>query len=214
MTTSASRRRREDSRRAAKRLPRTNRKLQLLTQAKKLFLSVGYRATTTEKIAQAAGVSELVLHRHFDDKKALFLEVLREIRESTLRRWQIDTAKQASPLKKLQALAADYLGASRTHALEFRVLHRSLVETQDAEVTAFLRAFYLDCEILLAQIIAEGQQVGVFRAGLDPRVGAWELIRTALAYTLTLPLGIPLYEEPDYAARASECLLGCLISKS
>jgi len=214
MTTSASCRRRGDSRSTAKRLPRTNRKLQLLTQAKKLFLSIGYRAATTEKIAQAAGMSEPALHRHFDDKKALFLEVLRDIRESTLRRWQIDMAGKADPLEKLQALAADYLGASREHALEFRVLHRSLVETQDAEVTVFLRTFYLDCEMLLAQIIAEGQQIGVFRTGLDPRVGAWELIRTALAYTLTLPLGIPLNEEPDYAARAIECLLGCLISKA
>jgi hypothetical protein len=26
-------------------------------------------------------------------------------------------------------------------------------------------------------------------------------------------LGIPLYEEPDYAARAIECLLECLLSK-
>jgi AcrR family transcriptional regulator len=214
MTTSPSRRRRGDPRSAAKRLPRTNRKLELLTQAKKLFLSVGYRATTTEKIAQAAGVSEPALHRHFDDKKALFLEVLRDIRESTLRRWQMDMARQSGPLEKLQTLAADYLGSSRDYASEFRVLHHSLVETQDAEVTSFLRSFYLDCEVLLAQIIAEGQQTGVFRAGLDPRVGAWELIRTALAYTLTLPLGIPLYEEPDYAARAIECLLGCLISRA
>jgi len=71
----------------------------------------------------------------------------------------------------------------------------------------------LDCETLLAQVIAEGQQAGQIRSSLDPRVGAWELIRTALAYTLTLPLGIPLYEEPDYAARAIECLFECLLCK-
>ena len=64
---------------------------------------------------------------------------------------------------------------------------------------------------LLAQIISEGQQTGVFRRNLDPRVGAWELIRTALGYTLTLPLGVPLYEEPDYLTRAVECLLHCLL---
>ena len=51
----------------------------------------------------------------------------------------------------------------------------------------------------------------MFRRNLDPRVGAWELIRTALGYTLTLPLGIPLYEEPDYLTRAVECLLHCLL---
>lgn len=56
---------------------------------------------------------------------------------------------------------------------------RSLLETQDAEVASFLRAFYLDCETLLAQVIAEGQQGGQFRSGLDPRVGAWDIISRA-----------------------------------
>jgi len=37
------------------------------------------------------------------------------------------------------------------------------------------------------------------------------LIRTALAYTLLRPLGIPLYEEPDYLSRAIECALQCLL---
>jgi hypothetical protein len=37
------------------------------------------------------------------------------------------------------------------------------------------------------------------------------VIRTALGYTLTAPLGIPLYEEPNYIERAIECLLQCLL---
>ena len=90
-------------------------------------------------------------------------------------------------------------------------MHRTLVESDDEEIVALLRAFYLDSETLLAQIIAEGQQSGVFRRSLDPRIGAWELIRTALGYTLTLPLSPPLYAEPDYLPRAIECLLHCLL---
>jgi TetR/AcrR family transcriptional regulator, cholesterol catabolism regulator len=201
------------SRRVTKRLRQADRKRQLLTHAKQLFLTLGYHATTTEKIAQSAGVTEPIVYRHFDDKKGLFLEVLREIRESTLQRWQAEIAQTKNPLEKLQTLAQDYLGSTRDHASEFQVLHRSLVETQDADIAAFLRAFYLDCETLLAQVVAEGQKSGLFRGNLDPRVGAWELIRTALAYTLTLPLGIPLYEEPDYAAQAIDCLLECMLNK-
>jgi len=213
MSKSVVRRRRAKPRQPARRLPQADRKRELLTHAKQLFSTLGYHATTTEKITQAAGVTEPVLYRHFGDKKALFLEVLREIREATLLSWEVEMARQADPLAKLHAIAGAYLGSTREHAPEFRILHRSLVETQDAEVVSFLRAFYLDCETLLAQVIAEGQQGGQIRSNLDPRVGAWELIRTALAYTLTLPLGIPLYEEPDYAARAIECLLECLLCK-
>jgi AcrR family transcriptional regulator len=190
---------------------KAERKRQLLTHAKQLFVTLGYQNTTTEKIARAAGVSEPVLYRHFESKKALFLEVLQEIREATLDRWQAETAGVADPLAKLHAIMDRYLGSTREHALEFRIMHRTLMETEDAEIVSLLRAFYLESERLLAQIIIEGQQTGVFRRSLDPRVGAWELIRSALGYTLTLPLDVPLYGEADYLQRAIECLLHCLL---
>jgi AcrR family transcriptional regulator len=190
---------------------RADRKQQLLAQAKQLFVTLGYQNTTTEKIARAARVSEPMLYRHFDSKKALFLEVLQQIRDATLIRWQAANAEITDPLAKIHAIADSYLGSTREHALEFRIMHRSLVETDDEEILGLLRAFYLDSEAILAQIIAEGQHTGVFRRSLDPRVGAWELIRTALGYTLTLPLGLPVYQESDYIARAIDCLLHCLL---
>jgi AcrR family transcriptional regulator len=211
MPMSAPQRRRDDPPKAPARMRKVERKRQLLLHAKQLFVKLGYQSTTTALIAGAAGVSEPVLYRHFESKKALFLEVLQEIREATLTRWHNETANLTDPLAKLHAIADMYLGTTREHALEFRIMHRTLVETDDDEIVAFLRAFYLDSESLLAQVISEGQQTGVFRRSLDPRVGAWELIRTALGYTLTLPLGIPLYQESDYLARAIECMLHCLL---
>jgi AcrR family transcriptional regulator len=190
---------------------KAERKRQLLTHAKQLFVTLGYQNTTTEKIAGAAGVSEPVLYRHFESKKALFLEVLQEIRQATLERSQSEAAGLVDPLAKLHAIMDRYLGSTREHALEFRIMHRTLMETEDAEIVSLLRAFYLDSERLLSGIITEGQQTGVFRRSLDPRVGAWELIRTALGYTLTLPLDVPLYAEPDYLPHAIECLLHCLL---
>jgi len=192
---------------------KADRKRQLLVHAKQLFVTLGYQNTTTEKIARAAGVSEPVLYRHFDSKKGLFLEVLQEIREATVMRWHVDTSALGDPLAKLQRIMDLYLGTTREHALEFRIMHRTLIETDDEEIAAFLRSFYLDSERILAQVISEGQRSGVFRQTLDPRVGAWELIRSALGYTLTLPLGIPLYEEPNYVERAIDCLLTCLINR-
>jgi hypothetical protein len=117
----------------------------------------------------------------------------------------------ADPLAKLNAIVDIYLGATREHALELRVMHRTLIETADEEIAASLRKFYLDSEELLVRVIREGQQTGVFRRSFDPRIGAWELIRTALGYSLTQPLGIPLYQEADYIPRAIECLLHGLL---
>jgi AcrR family transcriptional regulator len=188
-----------------------DRRQQLLSHAKFLFGTLGYQHTTTEKIARAAGVTEPVLYRHFPSKKALFLAVLEAVREATLNRWRGETEGMAGPLHKLRAIVDLYLGSTRQHALELRILHRTLIETDDEEISSCLRQFYLDSEALLAGVIAEGQAAGVFRSDLDARVGAWELIRTALGYTLTLPLGIPLYEESDYVARAIRCMFSCLL---
>src|SRR5262249_1563291 len=198
MPMSARQRRWPQAPKPSERMRKAERKRQLLAHAKQLFVTLGYQHTTTEKIARAAGVSEPVLYRHFESKKALFLEVLQEVREATINRWKTETGPLTDPLHKLHVIADMYLGTTREHPLEFRIMHRTLIETDDPEIAALLRSFYLDSESLLAQVIAEGQQTGVFRRALDPRVGAWELIRTALGYTLTLSLGIPLYQEPDY----------------
>jgi AcrR family transcriptional regulator len=211
MPMSSPRRRQPGEPKPAARMGKAERKRQLLAHAKQLFVTLGYHATTTQKIAEAAGVTEPVLYRHFETKRALFLEVLEEVRAATLERWHTETAGLTDPLARLHAIAEMYLDSTRQHAVELRIMHRALLETDNEEIVALLRGFYLDSEKLLAQIIAEGQQSGVFRRSLDPRVGAWELIRTALGYTLTLPLSLPLYAEPDYLPRAIECLLHCLL---
>src|SRR5262249_45730526 len=180
MPMSARQRRWPQAPKPSERMRKPERKRQLLAHAKQLFVTLGYQNTTTEKIASAAGVSEPVLYRHFENKKALFLEVLQEVRQATVERWHADTANLTDPLARLHAITDMYLGTTREHALEFRIMHRTLIETDDEEIAAFLRSFYLDSEALLAQIISAGQQTGVFRRSLDPRVGAWELIRTAL----------------------------------
>jgi AcrR family transcriptional regulator len=202
---------RKEVSRAAPRMRKADRRRQLLGHAKQLFATLGYAHTTTEKIAQAAGVTEPVLYRHFNSKKALLLEVLQEVRQATLDRWHAETAGISDPLVRLHSIVEMYLGSTRSQALELHIMHRTLVEIDDEEIAASLRQFYLESETLLTRVIREGQAAGIFRAELDARVGAWELIRTALGYTLTLPLEIPLYQETTYLSRAVECMLRCLL---
>ncbi len=208
---SAPERRRAGTTKPAPRLRKADRKRQLLAHARQLFLTHGYRETSTATVARAAGMSELMFRRHFSGKPALFAEVLHEIRSATVSRWREEAAAQPDPLAKLHAVADDYLATARDRRAELRVLHRTVVECDEPEVLGALRALYLDVQELLAEIIREGQQTGVFRRSLDANVGAWELIRSGLGYALTLPLGIPLFDEPDYPARAVECLLHCLL---
>jgi len=193
------------------RLRRVERKRQILQHAKHLFVELGYQHTTTDKIAKASGVTEPVLYRHFANKKSLFLEVLTEVREATLQRWQEATDKLSDPLARLRVIVDLYVGSTREQSLDLRVMHRTLVEVDDAEIGNCLREFYLDTEKLLAGIIADGQRTGVFRSEMEPRVLAWEFIRNALGFSLTLPLGVPVYREENYLPKAIRCMMGCLL---
>ena len=53
------------------------RRLQILRVAVTLFAHEGFRGTTTKKIAQAAGVSEAMVFRHFATKEELYAKYLR-----------------------------------------------------------------------------------------------------------------------------------------
>jgi AcrR family transcriptional regulator len=61
---------------AATRRPRGAPRKLLLEAARELFSRQDYRGTTTREIAQAAGVTEHLLFRHFGSKAALFREAL------------------------------------------------------------------------------------------------------------------------------------------
>jgi AcrR family transcriptional regulator len=52
------------------------RKLQILRVAVSLFSQRGFRGTTTKEIAQAAGVSEAMVFRHFATKEELYAAIL------------------------------------------------------------------------------------------------------------------------------------------
>ena len=193
------------------RIRKSERRRQLLGVAVRQFATAGYAATTTAQIAQAAGVSEALLARYFDGKDALLFALLGEVRAVSLDRWQSELEALDDPLAKLHAVAVFFLKAVDEHSLVFQVIHRLLLDGAGTTVMDVLRAYYLDLEALLAGVIAEGQQTGVFRRSLDARVGAWQMIQTAVGYKMTQPLDAPLFAEPDYVARAIDCLLDCLL---
>lgn len=60
------------------RLPRGERREQLLEAASELFVDRGYHATGMDEIADRAGVSKPVLYQHFASKLDLYLAVLQQ----------------------------------------------------------------------------------------------------------------------------------------
>ncbi len=61
---------------AAGRMCADERRLQIAEVAMRLFSERGFRGTTTKEIAQAAGVSEAIIFRHFATKEELYTAII------------------------------------------------------------------------------------------------------------------------------------------
>ena len=60
----------------ASRMAADERRQQIVTVAMRLFSERGFRGTTTKEIAQAAGVSEAIIYRHFATKDELYAAII------------------------------------------------------------------------------------------------------------------------------------------
>src|SRR3954469_1538816 len=61
---------------AGGRMAAVDRRLQIALTAMRLFSERGFRGTTTKEIAQAAGVSEAIIFRHFATKEDLYSAII------------------------------------------------------------------------------------------------------------------------------------------
>ena len=66
----------EASRPRGGRMPRRERRVQLLSSALEVFVAQGYHAAAMDEIAERAGVSKPVLYQHFPGKLDLYLALL------------------------------------------------------------------------------------------------------------------------------------------
>ena len=66
----------------ATRMPRDQRRVQLLDAAREVFTTKGYHAAAMDDIADAAGISKPVLYQHFSSKLDLYLALLDQSCES------------------------------------------------------------------------------------------------------------------------------------
>src|ERR1700722_951376 len=90
------------------RLKAPQRREQLVEVATKIFAKWGYNAATTAAIADAAGVPEPILYRHFSSKQEMFVAIPRAMSEQTLRDWRQLTEKSGTAMEKIRRIAHEF----------------------------------------------------------------------------------------------------------
>jgi len=169
--------------------------------ASKLFAKNGYDATTTAAIADAAGVTEPILYRHFKSKQEMFVAIVKAVSEQTMKHWQELIGDTPDPAQQIRRISGEMPEHMAHLADAYHVLHGALATSRDKKVLAVVREHYNEIERFFSKIVRDGQKNGAFRKDVQPRTAAWQLIMTGVGYGLLAlnltpnPLDRPLISE-------------------
>ena len=135
------------------RMPRDERRAQLLAAALEVFTAAGYHAAAMDEISDRAGVSKPVLYQHFPSKLDLYLAVLDTHIDSLV--FAIQKAIQSTPdnSKRVQATIAAYFDFIEADGEAFRLLFESDMNVEPAVRERLNRMTY-DCAAAVSAVIS------------------------------------------------------------
>lgn len=172
------------------RLPAAKRREQLLDSAADLFATHGYARATTSQLARAAGVTEPIIYRHFDSKRALFVALIERTGEDTLREWEADLADAADPAERLRRLIGDNPMVKPGGKGAYRVILQAITEVDDPQIQAALRKHISKLHRFVADEIRLAQQSHKVTRRFTAELIAWLLIDVGLGYGVLSAWGI------------------------
>jgi AcrR family transcriptional regulator len=135
------------------RLPRDERRAQLLVAALEIFTSSGYHAASMDEIAERASVSKPVLYQHFPSKLDLYLAVLDLHIDSLVFAIQKAIASTRDNRSRVKATIDAYFGFIEGEGEAFRLLFESDMSVEP-QVRERLERMTYDCAVAVSAVIS------------------------------------------------------------
>jgi len=154
------------------RLSSPDRKKQILEVATEMFARYGFDGVTTRQIADAAGITEAIVFRHFASKDDLYWEVLSAKCASgdVKQRLEEKLGRDAEPIEIFTAIARDVLNRNFQDPGKSRLLLFSALENHRLS-QRFFKMYMSEWYELLASYIRRQMEDGKFRK-VDPVLAA------------------------------------------
>ena len=135
------------------RLPRDERRAQLLVAALEVFTVAGYHSTAMDEIADRANVSKPVLYQHFPSKLELYLAVLDMHIDSLVFAIQKAIASNRENSSRVAATVEAYFGFIDSEGEAFRLLFESDMSLEP-QVRERLNRMTYDCAAAVSAVIS------------------------------------------------------------
>ncbi|MDK8345705.1 TetR/AcrR family transcriptional regulator [Brevibacterium sp. UMB1308A] len=134
-----------------KRMPRAQRRSQLLSVSTEVFARQGYHATSMDNIALEAGVSKPILYQHFESKHELFTTIMDSAIEELAERLTTTLETVDSREERVHQSFYGYFEFVKENRSAFIVMSRTSSELSDAR-TRWSRAVDTYVEIISESI--------------------------------------------------------------
>jgi len=135
------------------RLPRDERRAQLLVAALEVFTAAGYHSAAMDEIADRANVSKPVLYQHFPSKLELYLAVLDMHIDSLVFAIQKAIASNRENSSRVAATVEAYFGFIDSEGEAFRLLFESDMNLEP-QVRERLNRMTYDCAAAVSAVIS------------------------------------------------------------
>ena len=144
----------------------------LTEAAARLFVSQGYRSTTLDQIAAAAGYTKGIVYFHFRSKTALLMQLLdrveRHVVDAVVARVRAAGPSAAEQMVTFLHTQAE-LGVERSAEVLLLLVMSLEFGEREGEVSERITQIYKKLHLLTERTIRAGQKSGEFRADIPAR---------------------------------------------
>lgn len=169
-----------------------------------MFSARSYRGATTAEIAREAGVSEPVLYRHFDSKRALFLACLDEVWLRLREAVEAEIAHESDPGAWVLAVPRAMALLRRQKLAPTQLWLQALSEaTEDDEIRRHFRRHLREVHDYVAEVLRRSQVAGGVVDDRDVDAEAWIGLGIGLLRSVQERFGGLLGDEESEAVSAS-----------
>jgi AcrR family transcriptional regulator len=154
------------------RLTTASRQAEIVDAALRLAQARSPALITTTDIAQAIGVTQGALFKHFENKEALWLAAMEWVREQLTERIEAAAATTADPLQALRQVFDAHVDFVAQHPGVPRLIFHELQQPADSPLKESVRTLMKGYRQLLLGLLKRAVQTGRVDAELDAPAAA------------------------------------------
>lgn len=146
----------------------SDKKVQIMEAAEKLFAEKGFAGTSVRDIAEAANVNLAMISYYFGSKEKLMEAMFRfRGQDFKIQLENILLNKELSPIQKVEKLIDDYIDRIFKKQNFHKVMVREQMVSNSGLIAEQIFQLKITNQALIKQLIQEGQKKGVFKKNID-----------------------------------------------